>query len=322
MFTDSQIRLANITVGTPTRGLVGESMVLTGTVVVDERNTTTVSSRISGRVDKLYVRDPGVKVRVGEKLYEVYSEELLSLQQEYLLAHARATGDPRYETFSRGAEIKLLLYGQTKEQVKSLVGAGHGSGLTVYTAPVSGIVMEVLITQGQYVSEGQSILQVERVDKVWVDAELYGKEAWRVKPGDPVLLEADGQQPLTSAIRFIFPELIAGSQTMKVRSEVMNTAGWIPGMRIKVVLPGKKHVGLTVPSGAVIRTRSGSHLYVMSARNTFTPRQVQTGVEDQGRVEVLEGLSGEENIALTGAYLIYGEYILKAGVDPATFAGR
>jgi Cu(I)/Ag(I) efflux system membrane fusion protein len=93
-------------------------------------------------------------------------------------------------------------------------------------------------------------------------------------------------------------------------------------MRIKVVLPGKRHIGLTVPSGAVIRTRSGSHVYVMRAQNTFTPLRVQTGIEDQGRVEVLEGLSGEEDIALTGAYLIYGEFVLKAGVDPATFAGH
>jgi Cu(I)/Ag(I) efflux system membrane fusion protein len=155
-----------------------------------------------------------------------------------------------------------------------------------------------------------------------VDAEVYGKEARSVRPGDPVLLEADGQQPLTSAIRFVYPEFITGSQTIKVRSEVMNNAGWIPGMRIKVILPGKKHAGITLPSGAVIRTRSGSHVYVLSAVNTFTPRRVQTGVEDQGRVEVLEGLSGEEDIALTGAYLIYGEFVLKAGVDPATFAGR
>jgi Cu(I)/Ag(I) efflux system membrane fusion protein len=322
MLTDSQIRLANITVGTAVRGPIGESIVLAGTVVVDERNTTTVSSRISGRVDRLYIRESGVPVHAGQKLYEVYSEELLSLQQEYLLAYARAANEPRYETFFKGAESKLLLYGQTEQQLADLVREGHGSGLTVYASPVSGIVKEILITQGQYVSEGQPILRVERVDKVWVDAEVYGKEVWSVRQGDSVLLQADGQQPMASAIRFIYPELNAGSQTMKIRCEVVNTAGWIPGMRIRVVLSGKKHIGLTVPSGAVIRTRSGGHVYVMRAPNTFTPQRVQTGIEDQGRVEILEGLGGEEAIALTGAYLIYGELVLRAGVDPATFAGR
>ncbi len=322
MLTDSQMRLANVTVGQASKEWIGESVTLTGRIVADERNTETINARVSGRVEGLRVRQTGVSVKRGEPLYSIYSEELLSLQQEYLLAREQSAQDNRYASFINAARQKLLLYGQSPRQLEDLDKSGRGSGLTPFVSPASGIVKEIMIVEGQYVTEGQTMLRIEDITQLWVVAEVYGDEAYRVKPGDHAIVMTEGNDPVESKVKFINPEYANGAQTLEVRIDLRNNGGLFPGSRAQVVLPGQLHQAITVPADAVIRTSRGDHVYVLTAANTFRPRRVKTGMESNGRIEIMEGLREGDSVATTGAYLLYGEYMLKKGIDPVTFAAH
>src|SRR5688500_13646185 len=120
MLTDSQIKLANITTQRVTRKPVGQTVVINGRITVDEQKSEVISSRAAGRVEKLFVKETGQSIRQGQPLYVLYSELLLTLQQEYLLAKEQYESlgktEKRYKSFLDAAERKLLLYGLTKNQ--------------------------------------------------------------------------------------------------------------------------------------------------------------------------------------------------------------
>ena len=123
MLSESQIRLANITTTLTRIDQIGEETILTAKLTVNEERTEVVSSRVQGRIEKLHYKEVGQYVGKGQPLYSIYSENLLTLQREYLLSvrQAEELKEKRYESFARAAEKKLILFGMTAVQVGQLV---------------------------------------------------------------------------------------------------------------------------------------------------------------------------------------------------------
>jgi Cu(I)/Ag(I) efflux system membrane fusion protein len=323
MLSDSQIKLANITTQKVAIKPVGQNVVVNGTLSADESRTETISSRAAGRVERLSIKESGRVVRKGETLYELYSEQLLTLQREYLLAKEQyeslGASEARYESFLKAAEGKLILYGLTKEQVEKLATSKSVQDRIAFLSPASGIVSEVAVAEGQYVTEGQLLYRIEDTGRLWVQAELYPNEIGWVKEGDRIQLRVSGyeREAIEATVDFLSPEYRNNSQILIARASIANVDRKLqPGMQAQLTFTHSSRNGIAVPSDALIRDANGAHVYVQTDVNTFQPRMVKTGAEDFNQVEVLEGLMENETVAVTGAYLIYSEFILKKGSDP------
>lgn len=334
MLSESQMQLANVIVQPVASGSIGNSTVLNARLAADEQQTDVISSRVAGRIERLYVKETGQLIRKGQVLYEIYSEPLLTQQQEYLLAlrQVEELNEPRYEDFCRAAEQKLRLYGMTDEQIAGLAKTRTVQPRIPFVAPAGGTVTEIAASEGQYVGEGALLYRLANLGQLWVEAELYAGEARFVKVGDRIPVQVIGYEnsPMMNArVTFINPEYRAGSQVLVMRAVMPNPGGrFQPGQQARVLLRHGVQRGLTLPVDAVVRAGQGAVVFVKTGQggptdrqpdgSVFQPRRVQTGTETDQQVSITNGLNGDEQIAMSGAYLLYSELILKKGINPIT----
>jgi membrane fusion protein, copper/silver efflux system len=318
MLSESQIALGNIKTMRIKTGSAGSNTILTGKLVLDETQTDVISSRAAGRVEKLYLKENGQTIKKGQPLYELYSEELLTLQREYLLALKQnqelGKENPRFASFLEAAKKKLLLYGLTEGQIRTLARTEQLSPRVTFVAPASGVVTEVAAAEGQYVAEGSVLYRLGKLGKIWVEAELYPQEVASVKEGDliNVSVEGFGQEPVTAKVTFISPEFRAGSQVVILRAELPNANDqYLPGMQASVMIKNANETALTLPTDAVIRDEKGAHVWVQSGKDTFKAKMVTIGEESADNVAILSGLKENDKVVVSGAYLLYSEFVLK-----------
>ena len=321
MLNESQIKLANITTTLTREEKMGENSILTGKLMVNEEQTEVVSSRVQGRIEKLFFKEVGQRVNKGQALYEVYSESLLTLQQEYLLAirQFEELKSPRYESFVSSSEKKLLLFGMTKEQIAKLAKQKKTDSRITFLAPTAGVIARIDVTEGQYVSEGSALYRIEQLDQIWVEAELYPGESTLVKTGDVVRVQVNGfeSEPVEGKVTFLSPEYRQGSQIITLRAVINNQKkDFLPGMQANIILSHSEKKAIALPVDAVIRDAKGSHVWILEKDGSFKSRLVKTGLENFEKIEIIDGLNEKENVVITGAYLLYSELVLKKGGDP------
>jgi Cu(I)/Ag(I) efflux system membrane fusion protein len=278
---------------------------------------------VGGRIEVLYVRETGVQVRAGQPLYKIYSEQLATLQQEYLVSAAQATqfpDDKQFQQILQAARQKLLLYDVTDAQLRNIISNQKANPYVTYFAPITGVVAELSVQEGQYVGEGGTIMLLENYSQLWVEADVYPSESGQLKVGQQVQVIIPGweDQPQRMTIQFITPALQAGSQVMQVRGTIANPNNqWQPGLQAFVRLPSKSTgKTLTLPVDAVIREEKGMHVWVETEKGKYIPRKVTTGMETANQVEITSGLEAGDKVVITGAYLLYSEFILKKGKNP------
>jgi RND family efflux transporter, MFP subunit len=229
-------------------------------------------------------------------------------------------GDKIERQIVAAAKQKLLLYGQSESQVQQLVKTQKKDPYVVFYAPEGGVVAELSVTQGQYVTEGSPILRLEGYGQLWVEADVYPSEAKNIRMGQKVKVVIAGweDQPQEMTISFITPSLQSGTQLTQIRGSIANPQNqWQPGLQANVFLPSaNKSNVLTLPVDAVIRDGKGMHVWIKKGKDSFEPRSVKTGQENNNEVEISEGLKNGDQVVVTGAYLLYSEYILKKGKNP------
>jgi membrane fusion protein, copper/silver efflux system len=323
MLTDTQIKLANIRTQRISERPMGRTTVVNARLARNPELSNAMSSRMNGRIERLHVRETGRPVRKGEALYDLYSEELLTLQQEYLLALEQyeelGERESRYASFVDAAKRKLALYGFSEAQLRDLKNSRKPKANITFHSTASGIVSEINVTDGQYVSEGTPLFVVEDLSTLWVEAELFAGESAGISVGTKldVVINGYGQQPIETEVTFIHPEFRSGQQIITVRGVIDNAASrFLPGMQAQVFVRHGARRSLALPVDAVIRSQAGTHVYVQRGRNNFVPQVVKTGLEDFNMVEITDGLSATDTVAVRGAYLLYSELVLKKGFNP------
>ena len=323
MLSDNQIKLANITTQKVSKRPVGQTVTINGRLAVDEQQSEVISSRAAGRVEKLYIKETGQVVQKGQPLYVLYSETLLTIQQEYLLAkeqyEALGNTENRYKSFLEAAERKLHLYGLTKNQISQLTNRNSLEPRITFLAPSSGIISAINVSEGQYISEGRPLYKTEDIERLWIEAELYPNETQLVKAGDKITVSISGNEsdPIETTVTFLSPEYRSNTQITVMRASIPNPGmRFKPGQQAQVYLTHSSREAIAIPIDAVIRDGNGTHVYVQAGNNTFKPRMVKTGLENFDQVEIIEGINEGDTIAVTGAYLLYSEIILKKGADP------
>lgn len=320
--SDSQIQLANVRTMPIISSSFSTSKVLNGRLIIDPEHTATIASRYSGRVDRLFIRENGIKIKKGQPLYQIYSEELQTLQQDYLLQLKQLAAFPNekiYSTMRDAAKNKLHLFGLSESQIKSLNSGSKTSSLLTVFSSESGTVTELNIAEGQYVAEGSQILKMENFDKLWLEIDVYPSEIADLEIGTKVkaLVNGIGNEEQTLKIDFISPQIDPSTQILKARAPIKNLGNLQVGMQVSVFLPvSKVNDALSLPMDAVVRDERGTHVWVKTRKNTFSPRMVQTGGESENQIIILSGLEGVKEVVMSGAYLLSSEFLLKKGLDP------
>nr|WP_277749285.1 efflux RND transporter periplasmic adaptor subunit [Paracnuella aquatica] len=321
--SESQQALANITTTTIGAGELSNFTQLNGRLAINPEATEYISSRVPGRIEVLFVKETGVPVSAGQPLYKIYSEQLATLQQEYLVASAQAAqfpGDKQFQQIFQASRQKLLLYDMTEAQLRQIITSQKTNPYVTYAAPISGVVAELSVTEGGYIGEGGTIMRLENYQNLWVEADVYPSETGNVKVGQKVKVVIPGweDQPQNMTIQLISPALQTGSQVTQIRGTIPNpNHQWQPGLQAFVLLPSKsKGDTLTLPVDAVIREEKGMHVWIEEEKGKYVPRKVTTGMETPNQVEITSGLEAGDKVVITGAYLLYSEFILKKGKNP------
>lgn len=296
-----------------------------GIVQFDQSRQTKVTAWIAGRIDKLHVNTVGSYVNKDKPVAEVYSPDLLSTQQEYLLAvksrnQLKNSPIPAISQNGDGlvqsAKQRLMLFGVKESQIAELEKAGKPNiRLPIYT-PLSGIVIEKMVQQGQYVNTGEVLFNIADLSTVWVEVEVYENEFPNIHIGQQVQIRSQSfpNKPFTGSISFIYPFLDPKTRTVKARVAMPN-----PGMKLKpdmfvnAVIRVPLSKGIVVPVTAVIDTGKRQLVWVETAAGMFEPRDVQVGQRTDEQVQILSGLKTGDKVAVSGAYLIDSESQLKGG---------
>jgi Cu(I)/Ag(I) efflux system membrane fusion protein len=320
--SESQIQLANIHTIMINRTDFSTSKVLNGRLVVNPEQTEVISSRYAGRIEKLFVKEMGRPVSKGQPIFQIYSEELQTLQQDYLLQLKQVAAFPEekiYQSMREAAKNKLRLFGYSDAQIRALTAAGKAAPLLTVYSSASGIVTELSVSEGQYLSEGSPVLKLENFTQLWLEMDVYPNELGSIQLGTKVQASINGisEKEQTLTIDFISPQMDPSSQILKVRAPIKNPGNLQAGMQATVFLPlAEISDALSLPLDAVVRDEKGAHVWIKTAKNTYSPRMVKTGEEDAEKIIILSGLENVKEVVVSGAYLLSSEFILKRGTDP------
>ncbi len=283
-----------------------------GTVTFDEHDIRSVQTRTGGFIERLYVRAVGDTVKAGQKVADVYSPDLLSAQHE-LLALTTLNGVPDLDALKAAARERLRLLGMNDAEITAVETAGTARRSVGVYSPVAGIVQELGMREGAQMMPGQTLLQVAGLNRVWVVVDLPERELGRVRVGQTATIRftALPEAAFSGKVEYVYPKLDQAARTGQVRIQLPNPKEVLhPGMYAQVNLVTQKRETLTVPSEAVITT--GTRAVVIVRENgAFRPADVKTGVETDGRTEILAGLKTGEAVVLSGQFLIDSEASLK-----------
>ena len=333
-------RLMGIKTATASLEAMEKTIRAVGKIEYDEERLSTVSAKVEGWIEKLYVPYTGAYVSKGQPLADIYSPELWATQQEYirLLEWAgkykkKDTGADEdlsgmlsrdSQSLLEAARQRLRLFDIPDEEIKKIEESGKPRRTLTIKSPVGGYVLQKYAVKGTRVMAGEKLLDLADLSQVWVTADIYEYELPFVRVGETadVVLSAVPGKTMSLRIDFVSPLLSADTRTAKVRFTVPNPGGRLrPQMFTDVELKVPLGKRLAVPSDAVIDTGLRKIVYVDKGDGYFEPREIAAGASAEKLTEITAGLKAGEKIAASANFLIDSEAKLK-GVEPLPQTGK
>ena len=292
-----------------------------------ETQLASISSRIGGRIDKLYVDFTGQQVHRGQTIASLYSPEVFSTAEEYRLAleNRKRLGTGAEPLAVSGAEDlvnasrrRLELWGLTAQQLDEIASSAKPQiELPIYSS-VSGIVTERKVTQGQYVNAGEVLFTITDLSTIWVKADVYQPDLPSVRTGQSVEITSDSLPGTTlhGRVGFLDTSINPQTRTASARIEVPNPSMRLrPGMFVQVKFAAPAgHDVLAIPRSAVLDTGMRKFVYVAKGNGEFEGRQVQLGPAGTDYYPVLTGLREGERIVSQGSFLIDSQTRITGGM--------
>lgn len=286
-----------------------------GTVRVDDNRVMMLQTRANGWLETLHIHAVNDPVRKGELVAEVYSPDLYSAQEEYLLALKH----PEDPAWLGAARQKLAFLGLSEAQIGRLEKTGQAQRRVPYYAPIGGIVSNIAVHPGAAVSAGMPLMEITDLGGVWVVADVVEDQLTWIVPGKSaeITFNAMPGETFEGRVDYVYPKLDPATRTVPVRIVLANPGHRLkPGMYANVTLfGGKGDAGVIVPSEAVIRTGERAIVLVAEGGGHFRPVEVATGMESDGRTLILDGLAGGEQVVVSGQFLIESEANLKGALE-------
>jgi membrane fusion protein, copper/silver efflux system len=303
----SQEVLANVRTEKPREEAFTAAQTIPGRIVPREGSQWKVNARVMGRVDRIFAATPGQLVHRGQPLYTLFSPDLVSAQHEYLLAR-QSVESPTRGLLLASARARLVSYGMEESQLAQLENASVPLDTLTFHALDSGVLMEKMVSEGEWIMPGMMMLDFNNLNEVWVEGTLYEQDAANLHLGDPIAVTSANDAGLTAMtkVTFISPMIDMMTRTLTFRGTLANSdLRWKPEMFVQVSWSGQhEHKMLSVPDDAVLFTGRSSRIWVQVSDGRFQPRPVVTGIRQNGRIAVLSGLQPTDDVVVSGGYLI------------------
>lgn len=298
-----------------------------GVVTYDETKLSKIQSKVPGWVEKLYVNATGLKVANDTILLELYSPDLVTTQEEYLLAlnYRDSLKGSASESVVKGGEQllasslrRLELFDVPRHQIEELTADRKVKKTLHIHSPVVGVVVKKDVTQGMYIEPNMTLYEIADLSTVWVNADIFEYEIPYVREGQHAVMtlgSIPGRQ-FEGRITYIYPYLDPQSRSVKVRFEFPNPKHALkPEMYGDVTIhSGDTKSVVAIPSEAILRTGLSALVFVDRGEGQFEPREVKTGMESEGFTEIISGVADGEKVVVSAQFLIDSESKLKEAV--------
>lgn len=304
-----------------------------GNIAYDTRQIGSISSRVAGRIEKLYVRNRFQKISKGQRILDMYSPELMTAQQNVLFL---LKNDPANTTFIQAAKERLLLLGISTQQVQQIIQSGKPSlTIAVYSNysghiheaagnnsmnstpgtmnDISLITEELSLKEGMYLQKGQSIFTVYDPARAWAILNIYGENQNLVKTGNSVRVvpETAPDRDFSAKIDFIEPFYRKESKTLTARVYFNNSVLKIPiGSQVRATIFGNNKEAYWLPKDAVVSLGLDKVVFEKTAGG-FTVKKINTGITYKDLTQVLSGLTEKDSVAVNAQFLMDSESFIK-----------
>ena len=290
-----------------------------GTAKPDERSLRIVSLRADGFVEKLYVNETGKHVRAGDKLFRVYSPQIVSAQIDYRTSTTPG-GGPRSES---GALQKLRNLDVPEAVIEALRKDPSPQMSIDWPSPTTGVVMQKRVIEGQMAKAGEELYRIADLTNIWVIADIAEQDLDLVRIGVPatVAFRAYPGRTFEGRVTFVLHELDMSTRTAKVRIEVHNPEHIIKHEMyadVEISARAGEAARLVVPTSAVIDSGNRQVVIVAKGEGRFQPRAVKLGMRGGDHVEILDGVTEGEDVVTSANFLIDAESNLKAALQAFT----
>lgn len=316
----------------PVDSTLNTELYLPGTVEYNPNSVVNIAARVSGRIEKMYVNYKFQKVNKGQKLFDIYSPELLTEQQNYIYL---ITNDAKNESLIAASKQKLMLYGITDAQLKLLNETKKTNPVISIYSPVYGIVQgtdemtgtvnsngmqnavsstDVLkIKEGDYIQKGAVVFKLSNTDKVWAVFNVLQGYGSIIKLNQTVVIttEINDSEPVYAKIDFIETQLNQSENSLRVRVYLNNSKLKLPvGLRLQGTVRANPVKALWLPKQAMVSIGTKKMVFV-KLENGFKAREINTGITINNYIQILKGITKNDTVAANAQYLIDSESFIK-----------
>ena len=303
-----------------------------GTIAYDTRNVGIISSRVSGRIEKLYVRFRFQKIDVGQKIMDIYSPELLIAQQNLLFL---LKNDSENISFINAAKEKLLLLGMSNEQLQQVIktqkssftisvyskysGHIHETEQIMNSKNIAGAMKDIGVTteelslkEGMYIKKGQSMFSVFNTSSVWALLNIYADNQSLIKRGNQVRLTAEVLPGIhfTGKVDFIEPFFRKENKTLSIRVYLNNSLKLPVGSQVQATISANAPESNWLLKESIVSLGLDKVVFIKTLGG-FIPRIVETGFTNNGKTQILKGLTLKDSVALNAQFLMDSESFIK-----------
>ncbi len=324
--TPQRMQQIGVTTATVAFKNVNDELNVPGNVDIDEENLSYVQTRFSGWIQDVFANATYQYVRKGQRMFTVYSPDLVSSEQEYLLAKQsqKAFGQDMHGMAAQeggwmqdAAEERLRQFGMPPQAITDLERSGKVErNMTVY-APASGYITERNALPNVFVQPDMKLYAIADLSTVWVYANVFQNDVGRLKPGDPAQVTVDAYpgRNFNGRIDQILPQVDPTTRTVRVRLAFRNPGVVLkPGMYVNVKIDVPLGRQLVVPASAVLQAGSQAIAFIDRGNGLLEPRSIQVGPQIDDSVVVLSGLKAGDQVVSSANFLVDSEAQLQAAM--------
>lgn len=336
--TPQRMQSIGVKLGTVEMKKVSDDIRVTGNVDVDERRLANVQLRFPGWIHKVFVDATYDYVHKGQPLFTIYSPDLVTTEQEYLLArnNQQQLGQSSIQGVAAGADTlvsaakeRLQQWDIPQSEIAKLESTGKVITDLTIDSPVSGYITERNALPNAYVQPETKLYTVADLSTVWVYAQVFQTDLGRIKSGDPAEVTVDAYlgKTFNGRVDFIVPQVDMNTRTVRVRLIFPNSRLQLkPGMYVNIALKTPMGKALTVPASAVFHSGSRNLLFINKGEGNLEPHEVELGPRVGDDYVVLKGVKQGDSIVTSANFLIDSEAQLQAAagafVPPPPGAGQ
>lgn len=297
-----------------------------GTIEADTRATGNISARVSGRIEKLYLRYRFQNIKAGQKVLEIYSPEILTAEENLLFLLKR---DAANLSFINAAKQKLLLLGMSNAELNKVIQTGkplysisvysnynghvmdngmNQNGMNISSTETQGLPLK----EGMYVTKGQTLFNIMNHKKTWAALQIFPEDQSIVKKGDEVKItpESDTSVVIKGKINFIEPFFRSDSKTLTARVYFENKNMLTLGSQVDAKISTGSRQGLWLPQSSVLALGLKNVVFLKS-KEGFMAHEISTGMRTENKIQIISGLNPSDTVAANAQYLVDSQSFIR-----------